>query len=372
MNGVMSLNYPNIFTAQSKEFSQDAFIDWLLRCADPDKTKDAPLLACGRAFITLLIEKHNSLLSELENWNVRDHGLSRIEQPAVISTVEVKRQYLRIDVLGIVNGFDGVSIIFENKLGTGIHDDQLKRYRDLLGKAHPEAEDRNIGVYYKVMEEKDYEEVRYKHRFCTLSREEMIDFLSSYTGINPIIDMYFTYLEEIEREISAWREVLADDLSAGKYWHNGMWNGFLSSVYRALKERMRSEENYGLGWGWINNTAGGFHGLWLGQWKTVDKKPLVTAYLQCDEHQVKVRMSGPRTGQMMRDTWHRLRDGYGEEVPEHQPKRMQHNAGSAEIGNLGNYIVPDAAGNPDAQATAANLFSLYQKLKVVSQDLRES
>lgn len=362
------LPYPNIFTAQSKEFSQDAFIDWLLRCADPRSTSDEELLSLGRAFIDLLVNKHNTLIPELEGWNIHDHELRPIAAPQEIKSVVVRRQYLRIDVLGMVNGHAGLNIIFENKLGTGIHDDQLKRYRGLLGENHHESKENTIGVYYKVMEEKDYEEVRYTHRFCTLSREEMIAFLERYEGDNPIVVMYLDYLRGIEHELTRWRETTSEKMSAGEHWHDGMWNGFLSAVYRTLKEKLKGTPHVGLGWGWVNNTAGGFHGLWLGNWQD----NMVTAYLQCDEHQLKVRMSGERTGAIMRDAWKAVCAKMEKVDLKGQAGRMQHNAGSAEIGNLGPYIQPPGDNAPDVVATAKYLLEVFGLLREITGELRES
>lgn len=369
-----SMNYPNIFTSQSKEFSQDAFIDWLLRCADPTVTTDASIRKIGVAFLEMLVEKHNELIKELKEHNIQV-GLETIALPEPISSVQVRRQFLRIDVLGQVNGETGLNIVFENKLGTGIHDDQLRNYREKLHTHYKVGKGKILGVYYKVMEEMDYEHVRHFHQYCTISREEMMEFLDHQQIGNPILTMYRKYLAGIHEEITKWETTPAEIISKGDKWHDGMWNGLLSSLYKELKVRLKGESTIRLGWGWVNNVAGGFHGLWLGNWeREVDlntDKP--TVYLQCDEHELKVRMAGERTGATMHAVRAFVSSKY---VLRHKTNsanrttRMQHKAHSAEIGNLGSYIQENANGTPDPAATAQYILNAFEIVKVATKNAR--
>lgn len=358
--------YPNIFTSQSKEFSQDAFIDWLLRCADPTETTDPSLREVGIAFLRMLVAKHNDLITELGGANI-PVGLEPISLPDPVTSVSVRRQFFRIDVLGQVNGEHGLNIVFENKLGTGIHDDQLRRYRKVLHEHYNINKGAILGVYYKVMEEMDYERVRHTHQYCTISREEMLKFLEQHPTDNPIMIMYRQYLGGIHGEITRWKQTPAAILSQGDKWHDGMWNGFLSSLYQELKTRLKGQSLVGLGWGWVNNVSGGFHGMWLGNWEN----DLPTVYLQCDEHILKVRMSGPRSNAAMHETRQQLINELELKGSEPKAGRMQHNAQSAEILNLGPYIKPDASGMPSILLTADHLLHVFTALKEATTTARK-
>jgi len=358
-------DYPNIFTSQSKEFSQDAFIDWLFRCANPSNP-DSETRIAGRAFIRYLFRKHNALVAELNASERNVHTLLAVDPDLPIAEVLSVRQYMRIDVMGRINGGGGLYIIFENKLGTEIHDEQVTRYREDLRKSltekYGDGKGQILGVYYKVLEERDFEAVRWKYHYCTLSRREMRDFLSDHTARNPILEMYHDYLEKLDTQIHEWKRMTAPEMESGEHAGWALWSGWFSELYQELKLRLKDDSTSSVGWGWINNVKGGFHGLWLGNWANDQ----TTVYLQCDEHELKVRMSGPRTGAAMHETWSWLCAQLKQITIKEKAGRMQHNAQTAEIGNLGAYIQADQTGMPSIPLTADYILEVFRTLKAAS------
>ena len=364
-------DYPNIFTAQSKEFSQDGFIDWLLRCADPFN-RDRDTRRVGQEFIHFLIAKHNSLVAELEASGANRHALERVDPDLPINEVLSVRQHLRIDVLGRINGGGGLYIIFENKQGTEIHDDQVTRYREDLRKdlttKYGEGKGQMIGVYYKVLEERDYDAVRDTYHYCTLSRQEMMQFLAGHDTANPILQMYHAYLTELDTRIHDWKRMTIEEMHDEKHAGWALWSGWFSELYQELKARLTEDAESRPGWGWVNNAGGGFHALWVGNWE----KDKPTVYIQCDEHTLKVRMSGDRSSETMQKAWDSVCAQLASASPENRAKRMQHNAQSAEIGNLGSYIQPDPSGNPSIPLTADHLLRVFVAVKVATNEARAS
>lgn len=358
-------NYPNIFTSQSKEFSQDAFIDWLLRCADP-ATEDDGLRTVGQSFIRLIVEKNNSLVSRLDAKNKNDHGHEIIDPKFKISSSIAVRQHLRIDVLGKINGDYGIYIIFENKLGTSIHHEQPTTYRknlriDLDNKGRS-GKGIIIGVYYKVLEETDYDEVEKKYHFCTLSRAQMRDFLADHVESNPIIQMYHDYLVDLDARIHDWRNFTVSEMLMKDRRGWAFWSGWFSELYQYLKPTIQDAEHAYIGWGWINNADGGFHALWIGSWK----ENLPTVYLQCEEGALKARMSGRRTGATMSDARDKLITAFHPRVDETRTIHMRPNAKSAEIGDLGPYVQYGIDKKPSIPLTAQHILAVFRDMKTLT------
>ena len=107
---------PNIFKYATGELSQDAFLCWLIACADCD---DAALKELGLDFIRFLYDPKNYTKQELN----------------VSGLVEDKKfpwkQYFKTDVYfqANING-KVVSFIIEDKTSSMMHGDQLKRYAE--------------------------------------------------------------------------------------------------------------------------------------------------------------------------------------------------------------------------------------------------
>ena len=103
---------PNLFEIATKELSQDGFLTWLIRYADPERQGENPaVFECAQKFVRFLMEKQDDF---------------RIEK------VRAYRQWNHIDILVEVN--DDSVIIIEDKTVTGTHSDQLQRYRENVEK----------------------------------------------------------------------------------------------------------------------------------------------------------------------------------------------------------------------------------------------
>ena len=110
------MSAPNLFSFATSELSQDAVLAWLLAWADPVHKKES-MHAVGSAFL-------GSLLALAADEHVRSEA---------VTSVNVRRQAGRVDVRADVwlSGVDRpVAVLIEDKVLTGVHDDQLNRYLD--------------------------------------------------------------------------------------------------------------------------------------------------------------------------------------------------------------------------------------------------
>jgi hypothetical protein len=107
------------------EVMVDFFISWTLRCAE-DKYKeiDPNVQMYSKTILLYLLKKANVI-----------NNKSNIE----ISSVHTEKQWDRIDLLAEViikenNTVKNIVLVFENKLYTHVHDNQLRRYIKSINK----------------------------------------------------------------------------------------------------------------------------------------------------------------------------------------------------------------------------------------------
>lgn len=201
--------------------SQDAFICWLLAHGKKKHQKEDSLLcACALDFIHQI------------------PGLRHVTQ-----IDEIKRQYLKIDVLVIV---DGIHIIIEDKTYTNVHGDQIAVYKDKLVKEGISA-DRIRTVYYKIVEQPYTEQVDY-----TFSRTEILKLLRKYKNCtNNIFQDYLLHLEELESRSNIFKTAPITE------WRADGTRGFFAHL-------QKTRANYCIeSWGYVSNPSGGFMGMWF-------------------------------------------------------------------------------------------------------------
>lgn len=247
----MSKPMPNLFAYATSELSQDAFLSWFLAWADDTYTGE--LHDYGRRFLGSLFAKCGHTL------------------PNQI-TVEVKKQYLHIDVLVVVN--DKFYVIIEDKTGTCEHDDQLGRYKcsitdNLEGKGIE-----ILPIYLRFENQSDYKRV-HKAGYSVYSRHDFLSLFadfhpnsSSYESARNIFENYIEHIRQIDAEYESFKTLSVDK------WEScsRTWKGFYSWIQSEFSDAQ---------WDYVPNPSGGFIGCWL-DWSGLASD--IGIYVQLEEY----------------------------------------------------------------------------------------
>ena len=246
----------NIFDFATSELSQDAFICWLCNWVNFDDNSLSEDEKKLKSLATEFIEKMSG--EKLED-----------------RKVNIKRQYQKIDVLLEIqnktefitkgdktNPVIDIYIIIEDKVGTGLHSNQIERYRELISEKN---ENINEGkaliktVYYKIYDEDNTERLKENGVNAIFEREKILElFRRDEDDIkNPIFRNYYDYLSNIETDVNSYDKKNLED-----------WN---SNCYIGFFKELKNEGSYlehadgrkkDCSWGYVNNSSGGFMGMW--------------------------------------------------------------------------------------------------------------
>lgn len=242
----------NIFNFATSELSQDAFICWLCNWVnfdDNDLSEDEKKL---KELATDFIEK-------MSGEKLGDRK------------VNIKRQYQKIDVLlEIQNKTEFIEkipvvdmyVIIEDKVGTGLHSNQQKTYRDIISEKN-EKYNRSRAkikvVYYKICDEDNMERLKEEGIDIIFERKDMLALLEKYKNSfnNILVEDYYNYLNNIEKDVNSYIDKKLED------WNSNCYIGF----FKELKNKKKLLE-HAIGrqkdcsWGYVNNSSGGFMGMW--------------------------------------------------------------------------------------------------------------
>lgn len=264
---------PNLFNHATKELSQDAFITWLLEWASPEcNTLDLALSECARQFLTKLLSL-------------------QISPPTEITSVKAGRQWESIDIWAEVN--DKYLLIIEDKVHTGQHSGQLKRYRETAMAWCKEKSFELVCVYLKTGSESAFILKKVQQEgFVVFSRKAFLDILTSSKTQNHIFIDFKDRLQLLEDEEN---EFLTKQI---KSWGSADWRGFFKTL-----EKDRNIIN----WEYVNNPGGGF---WCGvlNWYEVDDHAV---FMQIEQRQLSFKIgeiNGDRS--MIRNKYHELLKTY--------------------------------------------------------------
>jgi len=223
---------PNIFEISTKELTQDGFITWLLKWADPSNKQFngyEKLNLCAMDFVKFLIN-------------------TQYKEDLEITKVEAGRQKKNIDIWAKVN--DKYFIIIEDKTYTGESPNQLERYKktamDLCEKDNLNL----ICIYLKTGTEAKSSLKKISEKgFATVNRSDLIGLLKKHDVKNDIYADFLEKLENLENAEKAFETKMIKD------WVSdcSCWTGF----YHYLDTQID-----GAGWEWVNNPANGFLGFW--------------------------------------------------------------------------------------------------------------
>ena len=234
----------NLFDYAKGELSQDAFLSWLAQNADEAYTEDRDLHAVAQMFVKKLLGKYSR----------------------AIKTVEVEqRQWEKIDVSFTVN--DDMFVIIEDKAGSGLHDDQLNRYKKIAGK-WANGEGRKLCCWYFNSRNPVAEEIGIvdESGYSRLLRKDLLKVLDGYNGKNAILIDYREKLHTIENDTESYKTLPFPK------WTVSAWQGFYEWLRALIGD---------CNWNYAANKAGG---LWWFQWRTGQIRGGLDFYLQFEHH----------------------------------------------------------------------------------------
>ena len=246
----------NIFNFATSELSQDAFICWLCNWVnfdDNDLSEDEKKL---KELATDFIEK-------MSGEKLGDRK------------VNIKRQYQKIDILleiqnktefiakgNNINPIVDMYVIIEDKVGTGLHSNQIERYRELISEKNKNINEGKAlvkTVYYKIYDEDNMERLKENGVDVILGRENILELLKEYKDKinNSIFENYHNYLSNIETDVNSYEKKNLED------WNSNCYIGFfkeLKNEKNLLEHAVGRQKD--CSWGYVNNSSGGFMGMW--------------------------------------------------------------------------------------------------------------
>ena len=242
----------NIFNFATSELSQDAFICWLCNWVNFDDNNLSEDEKKLKALATDFIEK-------MSGEKLGDRK------------VNIKRQYQKIDVLlEIQNKTEFITkeneknpvidmyVIIEDKVGTGLHSNQIEGYTKLISEKN-KSKAQIKTVYYKTYDEDNMENLKENGVDVIFGREKILELFGKYKDNikDSIFRNYYDYLDNIETDVNSYVEKNLED-----------WN---SNCYIGFFKKLKNEKNlleHAIGrqkdcsWGYVNNSSGGFMGMW--------------------------------------------------------------------------------------------------------------
>ena len=246
----------NIFNFTTSELSQDAFICWLCNWVNFD---DNSLSEDEKKLKSLATEFIEKMLDE------------KLED----RKVNIKRQYQKIDVLleiqnktefitkgNNINPIVDMYVIIEDKVGTGLHSNQIERYRELISEKNEKDNGSRAKikvVYYKIYDEDNMERLKENGVNVILGRENILELLKEYKDKinNSIFENYHNYLSNIETDVNSYEKKNLED------WNSNCYIGFfkeLKNEKNLLEHAIGRQKD--CSWGYVNNSSGGFMGMW--------------------------------------------------------------------------------------------------------------
>lgn len=246
----------NIFDFATSELSQDAFICWLCNWVNFD---DNSLSEDEKKLKSLATEFIEKMLGE------------KLED----RKVNIKRQYQKIDVLleiqnktefitkgNNINPIVDMYVIIEDKVGIGLHSNQIERYRELISEKNEKDNGSRAKikvVYYKIYDEDNTERLKENGVNIILGRENILELLKEYKDKinNSIFENYHNYLSNIETDVNSYEKKNLED------WNSNCYIGFfkeLKNEKNLLEHAIGRQKD--CSWGYVNNSSGGFMGMW--------------------------------------------------------------------------------------------------------------
>lgn len=184
---------PNLYSFATKELSQDATLAYILAWADPKygsaSATNSGMHALGRALLGAIVTSHPAR----KDW-----------APEKVTSVKVATQEKRVDVCVEIMTADGrVFLIVEDKVHSGEHGDQIRRYVEKAKSRYDESE--IVPVYLKTGNESPNRNISI--RCGRFFRSDLLAVLNDHreTG-NQIVDDFRDYWQAFDNQTEKWRD----------------------------------------------------------------------------------------------------------------------------------------------------------------------
>lgn len=249
------IKIPNLFEIATKELSQDSFIVWLVRWADPSLKKVDPLLYnVGTRLIRRCLTANGTPFND------------------EIAKIEAGRQWENIDIWITVN--DKYLIIIEDKTYTGEHSGQLKRYKDTADKWCRENNyNPPICIYLKTGNESLARRNKVENEgYSIIDRKAFLEILGSERIENEIYSDFLANLEFIDKAFDSWKTKKIGT------WDYTDWQGF----FHVLDGKIHL-----IDWYHVPNPSGGFWNACV-NWKYREDIPF---FIQLEESKLVFKIS---------------------------------------------------------------------------------
>jgi hypothetical protein len=193
---------PILFNFATKELSQDAFFCWLFSWAE-EKYNNTQMYTVAK-----------DLLKDITNENI------------IINSIEIKQQYKKIDFFLTIN--QNTVIVFEDKIKTSQHDNQLERYRDIISEEYPEY--KLFFVYLKT-------DILFPHEYSVVE-ESKYQVYDLFTIFNKLLrktdnDIYNDYINYLTQKIKSYQDF--EKIRYSK-WEQNEWIGLCYKLQKELKQ----------------------------------------------------------------------------------------------------------------------------------------
>jgi hypothetical protein len=190
---------PNIFSYATSELSQDAFFCWLLEWSK-DEYAGEELNKISLDFINYILEKTNN------------------EKIISINKIEIIRQEAKIDFYAKIN--NKLIILFEDKIGTQPHDNQLLRYRKYIENKYKNYHISYVYIKSGIIWKKESEKIS-EANYLAIDIVEILKILKNTTSN----DIYYDYIQAIVLKQNTINSYNSLQFNEWRY-NNDTWLGF--------------------------------------------------------------------------------------------------------------------------------------------------
>jgi hypothetical protein len=260
---------PNIFEISTKELTQDGFITWLLKWADPQNEQyDKKLHDCGVNFVKYLLKK-------------------QISEDIIMKKVEADRQWANIDIWADIN--EKYFIIIEDKTFTSEHSNQLETYKKVSQDWCDKNNRKLVCIYLKTgTEALSSLKIISEKGFSIVGRSDLIEYFKHYSISNEIYIDFVEKITNLEKAEKAFETKKIDN------WDWNCWVGF----YHFLDSKLIITD-----WKYVSNPAGGFLGIW---WHFLEWEEYYV-YLQIEQGNLCFKIGEVyENHKEIRNKWHKI------------------------------------------------------------------
>jgi len=193
---------PVLFNFATKELSQDAFFCWLFSWAE-EKFNNTQLYVIAKEF-----------LKDILNEDI------------IVNSLEIRQQYNKIDFFLRIN--KSIIIIFEDKIKTSQHDNQLARYRNIISKEY--SKDKLFFVYLKT-------DILFQHEYYIVKefKYKIYDIFSIYNKLlrKNNNNIYNDYIKYLTQKIKSYQDF--EKIRYSK-WEQNEWIGLCYKLQKIIQQ----------------------------------------------------------------------------------------------------------------------------------------